>query len=85
MPVETTHVSENGRIVIPAVYRKAMGLKGGEVVTIRMDADGLHIQSRRQVLQKVRENMKKFIKPGRSMVDALLDERRADAKRERGR
>jgi len=85
MSVETAHISENGRIVIPAAYRKAMGLKGGEVVTIRMDEDGLHIQSRRQALRKVRENMKKYIKPGRSMVDALIAERRLEAKRERGR
>jgi AbrB family looped-hinge helix DNA binding protein len=82
MSVETAQISENGRIVIPASYRKAMGLKGGEVLTIRMDEDGLHIQSQRQALLRAQAAVRKFVSADRSLVDELIAERRLEAKRE---
>src|SRR5882757_3163247 len=82
MPVETAQISENGRIVIPASYRKAMGLKGGEVLTIRMDEEGLHIQSQRQALLRAQAAVRKFVSADRSLVDELIAERRLEAKRE---
>ena len=82
MSVETAHVSENGRIVIPAAFRKAMGLKGGEVVTIRMDEDGLHIQSRAQAIKRAQAIVRKYVSADRSLSDELIAERRLEAKRE---
>ena len=82
MSVETAQISENGRIVIPASYRKAMGLKGGEVLTIRMDEEGLHIQSQRQTLLSAQAAVRKFVSADRSLVDELIAERRLEAKRE---
>lgn len=82
MPVETAQISENGRIVIPAAYRKAMGLKGGEVVTIRMDEDGLHIQSQAQAIKRAQAIVRKYVSADRSLSDELVAERRLEAKRE---
>jgi AbrB family looped-hinge helix DNA binding protein len=82
MPVETTQISENGRIVIPAAYRKAMGLKGGEVVTIRMDEDGLHIQSQAQAIKRAQAIVRKYVSADRKLSDELIAERRLEAKRE---
>ena len=84
MSVERAHISENGRIVIPAAYRKAMGLKGGEVVTIRLDEEGLHIQSRAQAIRRAQAMVKKYVPEGVSLVDELIAERRREAKREQG-
>jgi AbrB family looped-hinge helix DNA binding protein len=84
MSVETAQISENGRIVIPAAYRKAMGLKGGEVVTIRMDEEGLHIQSRAQAIKRAQAVVRKYVPKGVSLVDELIAERRREAKREQG-
>jgi AbrB family looped-hinge helix DNA binding protein len=84
MSVETTRMSENGRVLIPATYRKELGFQPGETLTLRIDESGLHIQSRRQAILRVRENMKKYIKPGRSVSDELIAERRLEAKREQG-
>jgi len=85
MPVEVTRMSENGRVLIPASCRKELGFEPGEALTLRVDESGLHIQSRRQAIQKVRDNMKKYIKPGRSMSENLIAERRLEVKAERGR
>jgi AbrB family looped-hinge helix DNA binding protein len=85
MPVEMAQISENGRIVIPASYRKAMGLKGGEVLTIRMDEEGLHIQSQRQALLRAQAAVRKFVSADRSLADELIAERRLEARRENER
>lgn len=85
MSAEMVRMSENGRVLIPAAYRKELGFRPGEALMLRVDEAGLHIQSRRQVIQKVRESMSKYIKPGRSMSDALIAGRRREAQRERGR
>lgn len=82
MSVEMTRMSENGRVLIPVSLRKELGFQPGETLTLRIDESGLHIQSRRQAILKMRKNMKKHIKPGRSMSDELIAERRLEAKRE---
>jgi AbrB family looped-hinge helix DNA binding protein len=75
-------MSENGRIVIPAAFRKAMGLKAGEVVTIRMDEEGLHLQTRRQAIKRAQNIVKKYTKGRKGLVDEFLRERREEAARE---
>lgn len=82
MPVETAQISENGRIVIPAAYRKAMGLKGGEVLTIRLDDEGLHIQSRAQAIKRAQAVVRRYVSADRSLSDELIAERRLEARRE---
>jgi len=82
MVVEKAHISENGRIVIPAAFRKAMGLKGGEVVTMRLDDEGLHIESRAHAIKRAQAIVRKYVPEGVSLVDDLIAERRREAKRE---
>jgi len=82
MQVEKAQLGENGRIVIPAAFRKALGLKGGEVLTMRMDEDGLHIQTKRQALLKARALVRQHIDKNRSLSDELIAERRLEANRE---
>ena len=84
MAVERAQMSENGRIVIPAAFRKAMGLKGGQVVTMRLDEEGLHIQSRAQAIKHAQAVVRKYVPEGVSLVDDLIAERRREAKREQG-
>ena len=85
MDVEKTQMSENGRIVIPATYRRALGLKGGDVLTVRMDEDGLHLQTKRQALLKAQAIVRKHVSADRSLSAELIEERRAEAMREEKR
>lgn len=52
MQNELAQMGENGRIVIPAAYRRALGLKGGDRLLLRLDEDGIHIQTRMQALRR---------------------------------
>ena len=45
-------IAEGGRIVIPADYRRALGLKVGDEVILRMADGEVHILTRRQAIKK---------------------------------
>lgn len=80
--VETTSMSENGRLVLPAAVRKAAGIRPKEVLTVRVDEEGVHIQTRRQALAKAQAVVQKLFGPGRSPSAELIAERRLEAKKE---
>jgi AbrB family looped-hinge helix DNA binding protein len=85
MRAEEVQVSENGRIVIPVAFRKALGLKGGEKLTIRMDDHGLHIESRLQAIRRAQTILRKHVSADRRLSDELIAERRQEASREEKR
>jgi len=75
-------VTANGRIVIPASYRKALGVKAGDQVILRMEDDGLQITTMKRRIERAQRMVRKYVKPGVSLVDELIAERREAAKRE---
>jgi AbrB family looped-hinge helix DNA binding protein len=77
-----TKVTEGGRIVIPAKMREALGLKKGTTVTLTLKNGSLEITTRDEAFRRIDELMKPYIKPGRSVVDELIAERRREAKNE---
>ena len=77
-----THISNGGRIVIPAEYRKKLGLEEGEAVTVSMDEFGIRISTPRLALRRLQALAAKRIPKGRLVSEELIAERRAEAKRE---
>jgi AbrB family looped-hinge helix DNA binding protein len=79
---ETANVNENGRVVIPAAYRKMLGLNGGGQVVFLVEDDEVLITTRKRLLERARQRIRKYVKPGVSLADELIAERREAAKRE---
>lgn len=75
-------VNQNGRVVIPASYRKALGIKAGDKVILRMEDDELRITTMKRRIERAQRLVRKYVKPGISLVDELIAERREAAKRE---
>ncbi len=83
MNIETrTRINENGRVVIPASYRKALGIKAGDEVILRMEDDELRITTMKRRIERAQRRIRQYVKPGVSLVDELIAERREAAKRE---
>ena len=76
-------VNENGRVVIPAAYRKALGIKAGDEVILRMEDDELRITTMKRRIERAQRRVRQYVKPGVSLADKLIAERREAAKRER--
>jgi antitoxin PrlF len=83
MDTETRmRVNENGRVVIPASYRKALGINVGDEVVLRIEDEELRITTLRRRLAQAQRRVRRYVKPGRSLADELIAERREAAKRE---
>jgi AbrB family looped-hinge helix DNA binding protein len=75
-------VNENGRVVIPASFRKALGIQVGDEVVLRIEDDELRITTQQRRIQRAQQRAGKRLKAGASLVDELLAERREAAKHE---
>jgi AbrB family looped-hinge helix DNA binding protein len=75
-------VNENGRVVIPASYRKALGIQVGDEVLLRIEDDELRITTLKRRLEQARRRVRRYVKAGRSLAGELIAERREAAKRE---
>lgn len=75
-------VNENGRVVIPASFRKALGIHVGDEVVLRIEDDELRITTLKRRLERAQRLVRKHVKPGTSLVDELIAERREAARNE---
>lgn len=76
------HLGARGRLVLPAPIRKRLGLKEGDRLVLTLEPDGtLRLASLREQVKKLR-GLLKNLAPGRSLVDELIRDRRAEAARE---
>ncbi len=75
-------VNENGRVVIPASFREALGIQAGDEVLLRLEDDELRITTTRRRIERARRLLRKYVKPGRRLSDELIAERRKAAKDE---
>lgn len=83
METETrTRINDNGRLVIPSSFRKALGIEAGDEVVLRLENDELRITTQQLRIRRAQERARKYLKPGRSLAKELLAERREVAKRE---
>ena len=70
------------RAVIPAAFRKALGINPGDEVILRLEDDELRITTMKRRIERAQRHVRKYVKPGVSLVDELIAERREAAKRE---
>jgi AbrB family looped-hinge helix DNA binding protein len=77
-----TSMGKGGRIVIPAAYRKALGLREGVEVVVRLEGDELRILTFRQALRRAQDVVGRHVPTGRSLAVELITQRREEAKRE---
>jgi AbrB family looped-hinge helix DNA binding protein len=79
---EWIKISENGRVLIPAEVRKQLGLVAGATLVLDVTPEGgLQLEPLKTRVARAQNALKDFA-PGRSMVDELIAERRAEAAQE---
>lgn len=75
-------LAENGRVVIPAQVRKDLGVESGGEIILEKEDNGYRITTRQQRLAEARRRIRRYVKPGVSLADELIAERREAAKHE---
>jgi AbrB family looped-hinge helix DNA binding protein len=77
-----TRLGENGRLVIPAEFRKLLGLKVGDPLVVRLDEDGLRIESRRAAVRAAQRMIRERVPKGELLTERLFKMRRAETRDE---
>ena len=78
----SAHVGSGGRVVIPAKLRKAIGLRTGDTVIIRLAEDGLVITTPERAVRAAQALVKEHVPDHRKLADELVAERRLEAEQE---
>lgn len=68
--------------MIPAEIRRQLGIIPGTALVARIESDRLIIERREQVLERLRSELREVTPEDRDMVEELISERRAEARRE---
>ena len=68
-----------GRLVVPAIYRKIMGMKARDEVMMRLENDELRVFSREVAVERARALVRKYFPGDEPLSDQFISQRRAEA------
>jgi AbrB family looped-hinge helix DNA binding protein len=71
-------LGENGRVVIPAAFRRRLGLKPGDPLILRLDENGVVIESRRAAVRAAQRMIRERVPKGELLTERLFEMRRAE-------
>lgn len=71
-----TRIRANGRLTIARVFRKALRIREGDHLVLRLEDDGLLITTLKQRIERAQGLVRKHVKPGTSLATELIAERR---------
>lgn len=77
-----TTLGKGGRLVIPAEYRKILGLKPGDELILVLEDGELRIINRLQAVKRAQALIRRYVPEERCLSEELIKERREEAARE---
>ncbi len=75
----------DGRVVIPAAVREALGLAAAGPMVLTIDDGTVRIETFERSVQRIREQVRSIVPPTGDAVDRFLAEKRAEVRREQER
>lgn len=75
-------VNPDGSVVLPAMLTNALGIKGGDVLFVRLDDGEIHLLTKAAVAWRVQALVREFVPEGVSLVDELIADRRREVEAE---
>lgn len=80
-PVKT-QLGPGGRVVIPAQYRKSLGLRPGDEVVLVLDEHEIRLVTPREAIKQAQSLVRQYVPKTRGLADELIRDRRREARRE---
>jgi len=71
-----------GRLVVPANLRKALKIKTGDEIIVRLENDSIRLIPMHQAVSLAQTIVRQYAPQGVSLVDELIKARRQEAGRE---
>ncbi|MGW8188979.1 AbrB/MazE/SpoVT family DNA-binding domain-containing protein [Sphingomonas hankookensis] len=82
MEAQRVKIVDGGKLVIPALMRRQLGIGTGDTVLVDVDNGELRVRSVKRAIERARAILRKHIPEGESLADELIADRRREAERE---
>ncbi len=82
MEAQRVKIVEGGKLVIPALMRRELGIGAGDTVMVDIDNGELRVRSVSKALERARAILRRHIPEDSNLADELIDDRRAEAEHE---
>jgi AbrB family looped-hinge helix DNA binding protein len=82
MKTARARLTSGGRVVIPAEFRHALGLREGDLLTLKLKDNEVRLYTFAEGVRRAQAIVRKFVPEGVSLADELIAERRREAERE---
>ena len=77
-----TRISKSGRIVIPVRLRRALDIRAGDEIVMRLEFGSIWLIPLRQAVSLAQKTVRRYVPEGTSLVEALIEARREEAARD---
>ena len=75
-------IRKGGRLVVPVKLRRALNIKAGDEVVVRLENDSIRLIPMQRAVKLAQNIVRPYVPQGVSLVDELIKARRAEARRE---
>ena len=82
MASQAVKIIDGGKLIIPAAFRRKLGIDTGDTVVLELCEDGLHVRSLSSAVRLAQEIVREFVPDDVDLADELVAERRIEAERE---
>lgn len=82
-PAVEVRIGPQGRLVIPAVLRKRLGVREGDRLVAHLEDGRLILETRENILDRLQRRFE-GVPPGVSLAEDLIAERHAEGRRQLG-
>ena len=77
-----TKMGEGGRLVIPADYRRALGVEPGDELLLVLEENSVRVLTPREGIRRAQALVRSYIPEGVRLSDELIEERRRNSESE---
>jgi AbrB family looped-hinge helix DNA binding protein len=82
MASQAVKIIDGGKLIIPAAFRRKLGIDIGDTVVIELGEDGLHVRSLSSAVRRAQDIVREFVPEDVSLANELIAERRIEAEHE---
>jgi AbrB family looped-hinge helix DNA binding protein len=79
MSSQAVKIIDGGKLIIPAAFRRKLGIDTGDTVVIELGEDGLHVRSLSSAVRRAQEIVREFLPDGTDLADELIADRKIEA------
>ena len=77
-----TKLGKGGRVIVPAEYRRELGVEPGDEIILHLDEEGLRLYTPAQAVARAQALVRRYVPEERSLSEELVSERRGESARE---